>query len=138
ELSGFSQLLFVVGMVVFLLTGGEKALLSGILESYAVLKPGVLFSLRDATALLLDCVTFSFVLAVRVAAPAMAALLTVTLVLGLISRTLPQLNLLMLGFGLNGMAALGTLLLSIGFIVMIFEQDLANTFQRVFPWAAGF
>ncbi|MGB9689998.1 flagellar biosynthetic protein FliR, partial [Thermogutta sp.] len=36
ELSGFSQLLFVVGMVVFLVTGGEKALLSGILESYAV------------------------------------------------------------------------------------------------------
>ncbi|GIX02104.1 MAG: hypothetical protein KatS3mg112_1041 [Thermogutta sp.] len=138
ELSGFSQFLFILGTVVFLVTGGEKALLSGILESYAVLKPGVLFSVSDATTLLLDCVTFSFVLAVRVAAPAMAALLTVTLVLGLISRTLPQLNLLMLGFGLNGMAALGTLLLSIGFIVMIFEQDLANTFQRVFPWAAGF
>ena len=54
----------------------------------------------------MSLVSESFLLAVRAAAPAMIALLLATLVLGLIGRTLPQLNILVLGFGINSLVVL--------------------------------
>ena len=62
----------------------------------------------------LNLLSGSFFLAVRAAAPGMIALLLATLVLGLIGRTLPQLNILVLGFGINSMVILSTLAISIG------------------------
>ena len=48
-------------------------------------------------------ITQSFHVGIRAAAPVVAAVLLATLVLGLISRTLPQLNVMVVGFGLNAM-----------------------------------
>lgn len=137
DVSGVGRLLLVVGTLVFLVCGGERQLLEGILESFRVLKPGAVLGIGDSASLLIDALAASFGLAVRIAAPAVAALLTVTLALGLISRTLPQLNLLMLGFGLNGLVAMGTLLFASGFFVTIFEQELSAAWERVFPWLVG-
>ena len=54
-------------------------------------------------------VSQSFSLGIRAAAPAVTALLLATLILGLVGRTLPQLNVLSLGFGLNAMLAFAVL-----------------------------
>ena len=43
----------------------------------------------------------SFVVGFRAAAPVMLALLVAAVVLGLISRTLPQLNVIAVGFSIN-------------------------------------
>jgi len=47
-----------------------------------------------------------------------------TLVLGLISRTLPQLNLMVLGFGFNALASMAALGISLGAAVWIFQDQL--------------
>ena len=58
--------------------------------------------------------TESFALGVRAAAPCLIALLLATFVLGLIGRTMPQLNILVLGFGINAMVTFAVLSASIG------------------------
>ena len=50
--------------------------------------------------------TQSFALGIRAAAPLLIALFLSTLVLGLISRTLPQINIIAVGFGLNSLLTL--------------------------------
>ena len=47
-----------------------------------------------------------------------------TVVLGLVSRTLPQLNVLSFGFGLNAMATFGALAVSLGSIAWIFTDQV--------------
>ena len=59
-------------------------------------------------------ITQSFHVAIRAAAPVVTAVLLATLVLGLISRTLPQLNVMVVGFGLNAMITFGVFFLSLG------------------------
>ena len=66
----------------------------------------------------------SFVLGIRAAAPAMVALLLATLVLGLVSRTLPQLNVMVLGFGFNALASMAALGVSLGAAAWIFQDQL--------------
>jgi flagellar biosynthetic protein FliR len=66
-------------------------------------------------------------LALRIAAPVLVALLLSTLVLGLIGRTLPQLNVLAVGLGLNSMIAMATLALSLVAAVWVFQEHADTT-----------
>jgi len=60
------------------------------------------------------------------------ALLLATLILGLIGRTLPQLNVLALGFGLNAMVTLAMLMISLGTVAWLFEGELQPAITGLF------
>jgi flagellar biosynthesis protein FliR len=120
----FSQLLLYVTLAVFVLFGGHRLVMAALLDTFRAMPPGTgpsAVSLVDATTTVL---AQSFVLGIRTAAPAMTALLLATLVLALISRTLPQINILAVGFGINTLVALATLLLSLGAIVWAFQEQI--------------
>ena len=91
--------------------------------------PGLLEPLKDAIVVL---IAQSFHLAIRASAPVVAAVLLATLVLGLISRTLPQLNVMVVGFGLNAMITFGVLFLSLGAALLVFQDQIAPTLQVLF------
>ena len=73
----------------------------------------------------------SFTLGIRASAPTLTALLLATVVLGLIARTLPQINALALGVPLNTTVAFAALSVSIGAIVMVFEDQLDTVLETV-------
>ena len=51
--------------------------------------------------------------------------------LGLISRTLPQLNILLVGFNLNAMLTLGVLFLSLGTVAWTFQEETGEVLIRL-------
>ena len=63
----------------------------------------------------------SFLIGLRAAAPVMVALLMSVLILGLISRTLPQLNVIAVGFSINALIMLAALSVCLGAIVGIMQ-----------------
>ena len=77
-------------------------------------------------------VSLSFALAIRVAAPAVTALLLANLILGLIGRTLPQLNVLALGFGLNSLLAFAALGLGLGVAAWAFQDQIQPAMEAIF------
>ncbi len=81
--------------------------------------------------MLVNILTQSFALGIRAAAPILAALLLSNIVLGLISRTLPQINVIAVGFGLNSLLALGVLFLSIGAVAWTFQEPTVEVMQQV-------
>ena len=120
----FSQLLLYVTLAVFVVLGGHRMVMAALLDTFGVIPPGVgptSSSIVDATTSLL---AQSFELGIRAAAPAMTALLLATLVLGLISRTLPQINIIAVGFGINALLALGALLISLGTVAWAFQDRI--------------
>jgi flagellar biosynthesis protein FliR len=54
-----------------------------------------------------------------------------TLILGLIGRTLPQLNFFALGFGANTMVALVAISLSLGAATWLFQDQLEPVLETV-------
>jgi flagellar biosynthesis protein FliR len=52
-------------------------------------------------------------------------------VLGLIGRTLPQLNILVIGFGLNTMLASGALILTLGAAAWLFADQIGSTVEAI-------
>jgi len=119
-----AQLLHLFTVAMYLVIGGHRWLMAGLLDTFAALPLAtarISDSLPDA---LITLASESFSLGLRAAAPAVIALLLATLVLGLVSRTLPQLNILSVGFGLNTFVAFGTLALSLGTVAWLFEEQL--------------
>ncbi len=118
----FSRLMFLVTMAVFVGIGGHRVVMAGLLDTFQTIPPGsgaFPASIVEGFVLLL---TESFNLGIRAAMPVVTALLLSTLVMGLISRTLPQLNILMVGFGMNSMLTFAGLSLTLGAAAWAFQE----------------
>jgi flagellar biosynthetic protein FliR len=117
----FSQLLDVVTLSVFIAVGGHRLVLEALLDTFRSRPPGV----RDLPVSMFDAITRitseSFAVGIRAGAPVMVALLLAMLLLGLISRTLPQLNVLAVGFSLNSMIMLLALAASLGGVAWVVQ-----------------
>ena len=117
-----SQLLYFLTLAVFVLIGGHYMVMDALLHTFQWLPPGQAYVSDRASDVIVTITTQSFLLGIRAAAPVMASLLMATLVLGLIGRTLPQINILAVGFSINSMLALLSLLASVGTIAWIFQD----------------
>jgi flagellar biosynthetic protein FliR len=120
---GFSQLLSYVTVAVFVLIGGHRRVLEALLDSFVWMPAGQGAVSRSIFAAMTTLLTHSFALGLRAAGPAIVALLLSTLILGLVSRTLPQLNLLVLGFGVNALTTTAVLGVSLGAAAWVFQDQ---------------
>lgn len=127
-----SQFFYVTAILVFVCLGGHRLTLGALLDTFQAIPPGkagaVDASLVDVFQTL---VAQSFSLGIRAAAPAVVALVLTTLVLGLLSRTLPQLNVMALGFGLNSLVMYGMVMLSLGTSLFVFQDQIEPALESL-------
>ncbi|QDT00037.1 flagellar biosynthetic protein FliR [Adhaeretor mobilis] len=123
NVSVYSQLFYFLTLTMFVLLDGHRLLIGALLDTYVWLPPGEAALGPSYVEALTSILGQSFLLGIRAAAPAMIALFLSTLVLGLIGRTMPQINILVIGFGVNAMLTLGCLFVSLGAIAWAFPQQ---------------
>jgi len=126
-----SQFLWLLATTVFFALGGHRAVTVGVLDTLEAIPPGSASIPTDLGDVFLALLTQSFSLGIRAAAPVVAALLMATLVVGLIGRTVPQLNIMALGFGLNSMLTYAVLAISLGAAVWVFQSEVQATLEAV-------
>jgi flagellar biosynthesis protein FliR len=140
----FSHFLGLLSAAIFVIIGGHRMLMGGLLDTFRAIPPGgcvaallgpdgsspdLLKRLVDLFAVL---VTESFHIGIRAGAPVVVAVLLATLVLGLISRTLPQLNVMVVGFGLNAMLTFAIFSLAAGAALLVFHDQIVPTVETMF------
>jgi len=131
DVSIFSQLLDLVAVAVFLAIGGHRQVLAALLDTFQNLPVGSCNLPSSVVPALVELLGESFEIGLRAAAPVMLALLLSVLILGLISRTLPQLNVIAVGFSLNGLIMLAALALCLGAMVQVLVPNVEGVIQRV-------
>ena len=122
----YSQLFYFLTLVMFVLLDGHRLTIEAVLDTYTWLPPGKAVLGHSFVAALTTLLGQSFALGIRAAAPAMTALLLSTLVLGLIGRTVPQINVLVVGFNLNALLTIASLFVSLGAIAWAFPQQACD------------
>ena len=134
----FSRLFLLLATAVFACLGGHRVVMAGLLDTFRAIPPGggvaAIFApsaavgaagfLQTLVGTFLTILGESFQLGVRVCAPVVIAALLATLALGLISRTMPQLNVLAVGFGLNALLTFAMMFLSLGGATLVFREHL--------------
>jgi flagellar biosynthetic protein FliR len=132
NVSSFGRLMFLTAVTIFLCIGGHRMVMAGLLDTFQTIPPGsgrFPGSLADGFTTL---VGLSFSLGLRVAAPVVTSLLLATVVLGLIGRTLPQLNVMSLGFGLNSLLAFAAMGLTLGAAAWAFQDQVEPAMKTIF------
>jgi flagellar biosynthetic protein FliR len=125
-----NQLLSWIAMGLFLALGGHRQLIGCCLDSFAHYPAGGVLAEEHWLMHLQDLLHHSVGIGIRAAAPIAIALLMANLVTALIGRTLPQLNIMAIGFNINILVLLISLSLSIGTIGWIFQSELAAWIEK--------
>ncbi len=115
------QVYSIVLTWLFLLAGGHRAAMAALLDTFEVI-PLLSFRFDETFVLLLvEMLAAAFILGIRLAGPVLIALFLLGTALAFLSRTMPQLNILTVGFTLRLLVALlvAALAISAGKDVML-------------------
>ena len=125
------DLYFMFTLVVFLLVGGHHAMLRGVRASFDALPLLSLGMNQSVFQVLLDLFHAATVLAIQLAAPVLVTMLIVDLVLGLIGRTIPQMNVMSAALSLR--AALGILVVWLGLTLTggVIQRAVVRSMEQV-------
>ncbi len=98
QVSIFSNMAYLVAMVIFLILNGHHILLNAIRESFEIINVGSLSLDRRIFQEIINASGDMFVIAIKIGAPAIAALLFTKVVFGLITKLIPQMNIMIVAF----------------------------------------
>lgn len=125
EESVLSTMYVQLAMVVFLVAGGHRVIVGATLDSFQsvpLLQVGDVFT-RGA-GVLGDAVTAGLAMGVRIAAPSILAMFLVNAGLGIISRTMPQFNVVSLGFASKSLLSFGMMAVTLPTAINLFTAGL--------------
>jgi len=106
------QLLFFAAFASFLLVGGMEAIFGATISTFERVPLGGIMASKVPLESLVGLVSSGLELSVRVAAPVTGVILLLAITLGALSKTMPQINVMSVGFALKIMA--GVLMLAFG------------------------
>lgn len=110
------QFLFMFGITVLLIMkpiNGHLLMVSSLMETFGTLPVGEAYVTSSTVELLQVLAHQSFVIGIKVAAPVLACMSLVTLTMGYLGRSVPQLNILVIGFPIR--ASVSLLILALTF-----------------------
>ncbi len=113
--TSLSEFLYLFVVLLFLAIDGHHLFIAAISKSFELVPPCTFTPKAPVAELLIQTGGEMFLAALKISAPIMIALFLSNLCLGILARTVPQLNILMIGFPLN---------ISIGLI--LFGLTLSN------------
>jgi len=122
SISVLGQYLNILAILILLSIDGHHLVLQGLARSFEVIPLGGVV-LKEAVMLKLIALTSEvFVIAIKIAAPVILALFLVSVALGVLARTVPQMNILMVGFPVQLAAGLGVLVASLPLFYLLMTK----------------
>lgn len=131
SVSMFTQLFHFLTIAVFVAIGGHRLMVDAVLETFAWAPPGHAALGDSYVDALTGLMTQSFTLGIHAAAPLLVALFLSTIVLGLIGRTLPQINIIAVGFSVNSFLTLAVTMLSLGAVAWTFQEPTIDALRTL-------
>lgn len=98
QTSVVGQFYFLTATLVFLTMNGHHMIIQGLGDSFSVIPLGHLTFRPEAMGSLLNVFARLFVAAIKIGGPIVGVILLTDVALGILSRTVPQLNVLVVGF----------------------------------------
>ena len=127
QVSIIAEFKYLISILIYLAINGHHFLLSAIVQSFRLIPPGSVTFVHSIGDLLTRMSVDVFVIALKIAAPAMITLFLTSLALGIIARTVPQMNVFIVGFPLKIGVGLVILAAGISYFGNMFCKLLASS-----------
>ncbi len=122
QVSIIGQFQFILGILIFLSLDGHHFLFKALVDSF-YLTPLTSITLSEITISKLSSMFFNmFIIAFKIAGPATLALFLTNITLGFIARTIPQINVFIVGLPLNIFIGIVSVLIALPILVNLFNS----------------
>ncbi len=123
-----AQFYNLTAMLVFLAVNAHHMFFRAIVDSYRVLPPMAMQINSQMVELMMKLAANMFVIGIKVGAPLIAVMLLVSVGLGLVARTVPQMNIFIVGMPLKILIGLVFMIIVAPYLTLFFI-DLFSTYQ---------
>ena len=130
-----SNITYMISMVIFFIVDGHHVLIKCLIQSFDIVPLGHTILFQEAFSIILDSFVKYFVIGLKIAIPLVLIIIITDLCMGLISRTVPSLNVMILGMPIKTMVGLLTFVVLLPTIIktIIYGFDiLPNIFREIF------
>ncbi|HZK42818.1 MAG TPA: flagellar biosynthetic protein FliR [Syntrophomonadaceae bacterium] len=118
-----------IALLLYLSVNGHHYLLQALAQSYKVI-PVLGFNINTSfTKLLIEITAYMFIIAIKIAAPIIIAVLTTDIAMGFIARTVPQMNVFIVGLPLKILVGLIAFLLMLPVYIWLFKALFIRFFE---------
>jgi flagellar biosynthesis protein FliR len=131
QTSLISQFQNVFAILLFLALNIHHYFIRAAAHSYAILPPGKLDLSHAAVPYLMDLSSKMFSLSLQFSAPVLAILLLSGLILGILARTFPQLNVFLLSFPINIGISFVVIGLTLGIVSTLLRREFDSIPERI-------
>jgi flagellar biosynthesis protein FliR len=121
QASILSNMASMVAMILFLTLNGHYILLGAIRESFEIITVGSLSLNKQLFKVIMGVSAEMFALAVKIGSPAIAALLLTKVLFGLITKLIPQMNIMIVAFPVQ--IVIGLIFFGISMIVLLMIME---------------
>jgi flagellar biosynthetic protein FliR len=121
QISILANMAYLVAMIFFLLLNGHHILLNAVRESFEAIPVGSLGLNGDMFGKMISMYGEMFVIAVKIGAPAIGALLFTNLAFGLITKLIPQMNIMIVAFPIQ--IVIGLLFFGVSLNVLLYFTE---------------
>ena len=137
QVSVTAQFHNIVAVLIFLAIDAHHFILQAIVESFFIINPAEINFSSLTPEYMLYLFSGTFTTAVKIAAPIMAILFFLSVGLGLVARTVPQMNVFIVGFPLQIGVGLLMVGLSLSFFSVLVQQQMYDLPGKLmgFLWA---
>lgn len=126
QVSIIAEFQYLIALLVYLAIDAHHTLIFAIVDSYRIVSP---FSYHFSGSLMKHILILSkelFVMAIKISAPIMAVLLFTNVALGVVARTVPQINVFIVGFPVQITVGLIVFGLTAPVFVLLVQRALSN------------
>ena len=134
QVSILGQFYQLIALLFFLAINGHHVLIQAVGDSFKLVSAGGFAWLTQtsfAGPLLSDFFSRLFIIAFQIAAPSIATLFLVNLTMGLLSRTIPQMNVFIVGLPLNIMIGIGFTFLSLKLLGSVLNEVIGKMSESI-------
>ena len=122
EISVIAEFYYLLSLLIFLLIDGHHYVLEALVRSFDLVPLGGAVFGPHLGQFIFNLTGMVFILGVKLSAPVIITLVIVNVVFGIVSRTVPQMNVFIVGFPLSIGVGLAMIGLSLPVFKMVFEK----------------
>ena len=126
EISVIGEFYYLLSLLVFILINGHHYALDALIRSFDLVPLGGAVFGQDIGRFLTNLTAMVFTLAIKLSAPVVITLLIVNVVLGILSRTVPQMNVFIVGFPLSIGVGLAVIGISLPVFKLVIEKAIVG------------
>ena len=129
QVSIIGQFLNILAILILIAINGHHMILTGLVNSFEIVPlGGVVLSVSVMTKVM-SLAAQVFVIAVKIAAPVLMALFMISVAMGILARTVPQMNVFIVGFPVQIAVGLVTLMATLPLFYVLLER-LSRSLKR--------